>query len=714
MAEFTQPVISVDETNLATNASASFAANFTSSYGADGAGSITYAVGINAGSTGLVDTATGQAVVLSLNAGVVEGRTASSNALVFTVSVDSAGLVTLDQIRAVVHPTTDANESKTLSADNLVTLTATITDKDGDTTNATVNIGSNLSFKDDGPSMFTPDEIYIKDAITSANVVNALNFSGHYGSDGLGNVVFNASMIGVAHDADTGAILKFNGATLYYHYGLTGGVQDTTILVASTINSTAAISINDASVAFWCDINAASGIYTMHSNGFISNGTETTATNSDVISAGNKPFAVLSDLGTTLQDAIITGSDTINTNSTTIGIGSGQNFGSGDGIRFDFVNGAAFHANGGGTSDDTFSYDGTHNLTTSFRDQVFVNGGGSNTASITLSAIIADGDNTMYQKPAGDSGENLLNLSGANIKVYNGTTLLTQGTDYFVTDNGDAAKTVTVTGLHDGWILEVNNALGFSAVQMDAATGTDAFKLGYFSYGETNIGHPVELLFNITGSDGDGDTVASYIEAELFPASATQIGDTNLANLNDTLTGTASDDYLIGLTGNDILNGNGGNDTLIGGYGTDTLNGGIGNDILVGNQGKDSLTGGAGSDTFKFEEGDLTDSDLVHGDTITDFSGVVVGGSSAGGDVIDLADLLTGAGIDTHTLNDALILNYVHLAVDPANAANTLVQVDLDGAGAGAAVTIATLQGTAFSPTLMADLLTQHQIDYTK
>ena len=50
----------------------------------------------------------------------------------FTLSVNGSGNVTLDQIRAVVHPTNDPNEPTTLSADNLVTLTATITDKDGD------------------------------------------------------------------------------------------------------------------------------------------------------------------------------------------------------------------------------------------------------------------------------------------------------------------------------------------------------------------------------------------------------------------------------------------------------------------------------------------------------------------------------------------------------------------------------------------------------
>ena len=103
------------------------------------------------GATGLVDTATEPGGRAGLNGAVVEGRTAIGGAMVFTVTVDASGNVTLDQLRAVVHPTTDPNEPETLSADNLVTLTATITDKDGDSASATQNIGQNLTFLDDGP-----------------------------------------------------------------------------------------------------------------------------------------------------------------------------------------------------------------------------------------------------------------------------------------------------------------------------------------------------------------------------------------------------------------------------------------------------------------------------------------------------------------------------------------------------------------------------------
>jgi len=152
----TEPTLTVDETVLTTDASADFSTAFTPDFGTDGAGAagVTYALGAVAGASGLVDTTSGQNVVLSKTAGgVIEGRTATDNDLVFKVSVDALGNVTLDQQRAVVHtPNTGPDQSTTLASDDLVKLTATITDADGDHDAATLNIGQNLVFKDDAPS----------------------------------------------------------------------------------------------------------------------------------------------------------------------------------------------------------------------------------------------------------------------------------------------------------------------------------------------------------------------------------------------------------------------------------------------------------------------------------------------------------------------------------------------------------------------------------
>jgi Ca2+-binding RTX toxin-like protein len=73
---------------------------------------------------------------------------------------------------------------------------------------------------------------------------------------------------------------------------------------------------------------------------------------------------------------------------------------------------------------------------------------------------------------------------------------------------------------------------------------------------------------------GDGATLAAYMP-------------TMLAG-NDTISGSAYVDYLIGYGGNDAIYGNGGNDTLEGRGGTDVLNGGLGADKMIGGLGNDT------------------------------------------------------------------------------------------------------------------------------
>ncbi|MGF6488498.1 DUF5801 repeats-in-toxin domain-containing protein [Pseudomonas frederiksbergensis] len=192
----TEPILTVDETVLATNATQSFTANFSSAFGADGAGTLTYALGVVAGGSGLTDTATGEAVNLSLNGTVVEGRTATTNLLVFTVSVAANGDVTLDQLRAVVHPdATNPDDATSLSSDDLVTLTATITDKDGDSAQATLNIGQNLVFEDDGPSIHTTGDeptLTVDETVLATNDTQSFtaNFSSAFGADGAGTLTY--------------------------------------------------------------------------------------------------------------------------------------------------------------------------------------------------------------------------------------------------------------------------------------------------------------------------------------------------------------------------------------------------------------------------------------------------------------------------------------------------------------------------------------------
>ncbi|MBG1263376.1 calcium-binding protein [Nostoc commune] len=88
----------------------------------------------------------------------------------------------------------------------------------------------------------------------------------------------------------------------------------------------------------------------------------------------------------------------------------------------------------------------------------------------------------------------------------------------------------------------------------------------------------------------------------------TDIFDGNLAD-NNTTSGTAlsdiilgddGNDILIGSIGNDLLFGNSGNDFLDAGNGDDTLNGGSNDDTFIGGNGNDSLIGGSGIDVADY------------------------------------------------------------------------------------------------------------------
>jgi VCBS repeat-containing protein len=206
LAAIVEPTLTVDETVLATNATAAFAGSFTSAFGADGAGTVTYAVGISAplANSGLVDTATGLAIVLVQNGSVVEGHVGTAvGALAFTVAVDASGNVTLDQIRAVVHPNPlTPNESVSLSADNLVTLTATVTDKDGDHQSATLNIGQNLVFQDDAPTLGVVQNQQTDNNPATAPAVGTLHFTP--GADGAGTTMtITANVAGLTSGGHT-------------------------------------------------------------------------------------------------------------------------------------------------------------------------------------------------------------------------------------------------------------------------------------------------------------------------------------------------------------------------------------------------------------------------------------------------------------------------------------------------------------------------------
>ncbi|MGL4755091.1 MAG: DUF5801 repeats-in-toxin domain-containing protein, partial [Aeromonadaceae bacterium] len=194
--------LQVDESNLNHDVTADFSGVVNVQPGADGLGSQSYSLNVQNANSGLIDTATGEQVQLRMNGSILEGRTATTGQLVFSLTVDSSGKVTLDQLRAVVHPTSDPDEATFLGSGH-VNLTLTVTDKDGDHASGVLDIGKVISFKDDGPSTSakaavsagaTLDETGGFDAVEiTSGAISGLFNAPVYGADGGGSVQYSLS-----------------------------------------------------------------------------------------------------------------------------------------------------------------------------------------------------------------------------------------------------------------------------------------------------------------------------------------------------------------------------------------------------------------------------------------------------------------------------------------------------------------------------------------
>ena len=177
------PPLVTDDTNTPNDIAGpvSFAALFTSAFGADGfkdadhnniedADAIRYVLNVSSTGgveSGLIDSVSGDKIYLFKEGGQVVGRVGlddnggadPTGAIAFTISVDAnSGAVTLEQDRSVVHnnpadPIESGASAAVLVGSNLVTLTATIEDGDGDTANTTRDITTAFAFEDDGPSI---------------------------------------------------------------------------------------------------------------------------------------------------------------------------------------------------------------------------------------------------------------------------------------------------------------------------------------------------------------------------------------------------------------------------------------------------------------------------------------------------------------------------------------------------------------------------------
>lgn len=125
-----------------------------------------------------------------------------------------------------------------------------------------------------------------------------------------------------------------------------------------------------------------------------------------------------------------------------------------------------------------------------------------------------------------------------------------------------------------------------------------------------------DVVIEGTG-DGAADRVLAAVSYVLAAGAAVEILSTNDSagtasiylhgnDFDQTITGNAAGNALLGYGGNDVIYGEGGNDGVDGGMGDDTLFGGDGADSLTGGAGIDTLYGGDGVDTLRGASGNDT------------------------------------------------------------------------------------------------------------
>ncbi|MBK1872024.1 VCBS domain-containing protein [Marinobacter sp. 1-3A] len=164
-------------------ATVDFSGAFDVNHGADGDNGIVYELVIDSTASGLVDTASGDAVELFDNNGMVEGRNSNGD-VVFTITVDgTTGEVTLVQNRALAHQDPLTPNDTVKITNGAISLKATATDGDNDTDTAKVNIGDRFVFRDDGPTAVADSANATEGGSTNGNVLG----NDEPGSDGWAN-----------------------------------------------------------------------------------------------------------------------------------------------------------------------------------------------------------------------------------------------------------------------------------------------------------------------------------------------------------------------------------------------------------------------------------------------------------------------------------------------------------------------------------------------
>ena len=259
-----------------------------------------------------------------------------------------------------------------------------------------------------------------------------------------------------------------------------------------------------------------------------------------------------------------------------------------------------------------------------------------------------------------------------------GTSIRFPITTKLVDTDGSETLSIRISGLPTGLSFNAGINLGGGVWQF---TEADLPNLtlnlpGSYTTNATN------LTVQVRATELSGGSTASTSTVVTLKASYTTVDVTTTES--GSYTGSSANEYITGGNGANTISANNGNNIVLGGAGDDNLSAGLGFDVLMGGSGNDTLNAGSGSDLLAGGPGD----DLLIGgdagenfvdvfvwslgdqgiagtpamDRIQNFSTAAAGTNGAGGDVLDLRDLLQGesAGPSNAAGN---LANYLHFEI---------------------------------------------------
>ena len=633
--------------------------DFSRAFTITGGGTTVYALSVT-GLTGdtpieshIIDTGSGQNVMLSVSGNIVTGyvTVAGDNLNVFTVGVDpTSGLVTLSEFRAI-HQDSASNtphDAPTLNdlmgASTAITLIANVSDGKGNNASASINLGAQLSIQDDGPSIIAQA---IDLPILSVNESNLI-LDTNGGIDGSNPNTALTSQIQDFSGAFT-VITGADGGTTNYALSVTGLTEDTP--VESTIIDTG----SGQNVMVSVSGNIVTGYVTVAGDNLNVFTVEVDPTSGNVTLSEFR--AIHQDsLSNTPNDAP-TLNDLLGT-STAIMLTSTLTDGDGDKTSASINLGAQLSIQDDGPSIIAQAIDlpilsvSESNLTASS------NGGiGGSTPGIGPTTVSHDFSSAFFVTTGADSGTTnyALSITGqqpGNAPLDSGLIDITTGNNVMITmtENVVTGYVATVDGNLDVFTVGVDSTSGnvtlteFRAISQNSLPPQDT----------VNLSNLVTLTATVT--DGDSDQTSDHIDL----GSQLSFVSDNPQVMAAMITSGTLHNVQIGTSGDDTLNSDNSNDTLIGGAGNDILNGGLGVDV------------------FKWELADKGTIDAPATDTVNNFNLAPITNQ---GDALNLQDLLIGEH-DGSTGVTSNLTSYLHFDQHPDTAGginDTVISISSTG-----------------------------------